>query len=68
MTLLLPAPRIAGLLPAVCPRCIPLAVLDYRTLPEPRIVISTRRGSFALTDETRLGETLVELDTPRRAG
>lgn len=44
MTLLLPAPRIAGLLPAVCPRCIPL------------------------TDETYLGEMLVELDVPRRAG
>lgn len=68
MTPLLPAPRIAGLLPAVCPRCIPLTVLDYRRLPEPRIIIGTRRGSFALTDETYLGEMLVELDVPRRAG
>lgn len=45
----------------VRPKSVPLPVLDYRTLPQPRIVITTARGSVALLDETALGETLAAM-------
>lgn len=59
--LLLPAPRIAGLLPAVCPRYVPVRKPDYRAIDTPRIWITTLAGTFAVLDETCVGTALAEL-------
>lgn len=63
---LLPAPRIAGLLPAVCPRIAPAKLTaqgqpDYPRLPGPRILVTTAQGTFAVLFEDCIGEALALL-------
>lgn len=56
---LLPAPRIAGLLPP--PRYAPVPRVNLTHWSGPGIWITTIKGTFAVLDEARLGESFAEL-------
>jgi hypothetical protein len=66
MTYLLPAPKIAGLLPAKCPLLAP-AVLDVagqlntKRIGGQRIYITTIEGTFAVLDDLCVGDAMALL-------
>ncbi len=63
---LLPAPRIAGLLPAVCPRVVRQVLgvghsVNWKRVPLPGVLITTGAGTFAALYEDCVGEALTAL-------